>query len=899
MKRSIYSIILFLEFFVCFGLSLFPQNEDTQLLKKFIQNYNIQVDSIDKSEEILRKIEKEFNFNFFSKYANTAFFDLNKNLIGLIIISLENSLDDLDLGEFNNLEILVLNECHIESVNSIHFPTSLKALDLGRNTLKAITLRSLDNLEKLNLNSCGLKTLNSSSQLPPKLTHLNLKQNDLYFNKHEKYPESTDLSNLDNLHELDLSGCKLENLTSSQLPEKLIELNLNNNLSFRNVNLTDLNEIQKINLIDCNFKNLNSLQLPKLLIYIDLSRSINLTRVNLQDLSNLSSLILKNCSITNLNSSQLPDSLESLNLMDNKKLKTLELSELKHLKKLNLENCALNNLRIIKLPESLTELILKANTLNEMKVFEKLNLLPLKNLKKLNLSFCDINNAVIEDIELPNDLKEIDLSHNEELTKFTLDDKYEKLEKLVLTNCNLKLIDFSKIPKLAELNLKYNKKLNIKGIESLKNLRVLNLTDSNIKNSDLSRIEKISSLNKLILNQNEGLNDSFHLSGLRSLKELQLSNCSIKQLDVENFPKITTIDVKKNEKLNKINFIEKHNVSRLELTLNGKDLVVFPAKSTILEIKSIEFLRNGVLKSISFFTEKGKYKDCLLKWSDGNIFGQFAKVEIKDIDREPIHVGREANLLNVNPYKKFFNENLKWILPLFLPILSFVLGLILICHYPKIHEFLNLSGWAKPFASSIKLSIFFLKPLRRKLLSPFTEELSYFIDKWCEKDKCKKDLMNTYINSLFVTEITNGEKKEKVKITESIKKIEGTNILRGKPGTGKTTFIKYMISNLYNANKKKEKPIPVYLPASHCRQGVLNAIRERLENSLIQKDKEIKALINNKTLILFIDGLNTHEDEIVIKISKFLTSCRKGNILVSTRLEDWTHPRAKLYELTP
>jgi hypothetical protein len=159
-----------------------------------------------------------------------------------------------------------------------------------------------------------------------------------------------------------------------------------------------------------------------------------------------------------------------------------------------------------------------------------------------------------------------------------------------------------------------------------------------------------------------------------------------------------------------------------------------------------------------------------------------------------------------------------------------------------------------------------------------------------------------YFKQLEVVEIIDIQKElEGVprSIITALGNIEGVIVLRGRSGLGKTMFFKYLIMQL-KEKAAQNKKVPVFLPASQCKDNVFKAIASRLTDSLIRGEETIKELINKKTMTVFIDGLNEVETGTLEKIDNFIDSCDNGDIWVSTQPIRWEPPSgSKVYELKP
>jgi hypothetical protein len=140
-----------------------------------------------------------------------------------------------------------------------------------------------------------------------------------------------------------------------------------------------------------------------------------------------------------------------------------------------------------------------------------------------------------------------------------------------------------------------------------------------------------------------------------------------------------------------------------------------------------------------------------------------------------------------------------------------------------------------------------------------------------------------------------------VPLISAIQQVEGIIFLEGDSGLGKTMFALKLLSKLEERTKKLRQ-LPVYLEARHCRieGGVIGAIRKLLCHSIFREERSIEQLIKNKTLTLFIDGLNEVDKDTQKTINTFLLNFSQCNILVTTQHIEFSLPKgAKKYLLLP
>lgn len=129
-------------------------------------------------------------------------------------------------------------------------------------------------------------------------------------------------------------------------------------------------------------------------------------------------------------------------------------------------------------------------------------------------------------------------------------------------------------------------------------------------------------------------------------------------------------------------------------------------------------------------------------------------------------------------------------------------------------------------------------------------------------------------------------------ITTAFPSIKGQVILEGDSGLGKTMFLRYLL--------KQSQRIAVYLPATKCSEGVIEAIQKKLHGDEIKDPKFLQSLIYSGAIDICIDGLNEVNPDTRAKITQFVESHFRGNILMTTQPLEWTPPAtAKTYIMQP
>lgn len=171
--------------------------------------------------------------------------------------------------------------------------------------------------------------------------------------------------------------------------------------------------------------------------------------------------------------------------------------------------------------------------------------------------------------------------------------------------------------------------------------------------------------------------------------------------------------------------------------------------------------------------------------------------------------------------------------------------------------------------------------LRRKLFQPFKGALlaDAMLDRFNRE---------SYYKGLYIDD---GSGEERFPLMERLPYLKGQVILEGESGLGKSMYLKYLLLN--------SRRLAVYLPASRCSQGVIEAIRSKLHGST-GDPVFLKSLIYSGALDIYIDGLNEVDAAAREKITAFVESNFSGNIIISTQPLEWKGPaNVPVYTLLP
>jgi hypothetical protein len=138
---------------------------------------------------------------------------------------------------------------------------------------------------------------------------------------------------------------------------------------------------------------------------------------------------------------------------------------------------------------------------------------------------------------------------------------------------------------------------------------------------------------------------------------------------------------------------------------------------------------------------------------------------------------------------------------------------------------------------------------------------------------------------------SSSQQKQIPLITQEIPSIKGQIVLEGDSGLGKSMFLRHLV--------KSSQTIVVYLPAHKCDKGVIEAIQAKLHGQA-QDAEFLKNLIYSGAIDICIDGLNEVTADTRAKITQFVESYFRGNIIMTTQPLEWIPPStAKMYYLQP
>ncbi|CAL6020111.1 leucine-rich_repeat domain-containing protein [Hexamita inflata] len=296
-----------------------------------------------------------------------------------------------------NLEVLTIVSCYLNSISDINKFKNLRELDLSNNTINNISfLHSLE-LTKLKLQHNSIKDSSVLASL------VNLRELDISYNRRI---DIKPLRFLEHLIKLNISFCDVYNIDAMKTLSKIEELDISQCEGLQSYQLENQINLRKLN-VSCmlieDFRFINKIESLRELDLSD-NLGIDLTKLSLVQITKL---WLRNTNLKNISQFNTLVNLEHLDISNNQNIDIIPLSDLPKLIHLNLSDCNIKNLHSLKdlrLQEldisqnpgidisalqymsNLKELVSKKNTLKNISVLKYLI-----NLKKLVLSQNDID----------------------------------------------------------------------------------------------------------------------------------------------------------------------------------------------------------------------------------------------------------------------------------------------------------------------------------------------------------------------------------------------------------------------------------------------------------------------------------------------------------------------------
>jgi hypothetical protein len=228
--------------------------------------------------------------------------------------------------------------------------------------------------------------------------------------------------------------------------------------------------------------------------------------------------------------------------------------------------------------------------------------------------------------------------------------------------------------------------------------------------------------------------------------------------------------------------------------------------------------------------------------------------------------------------------------------------LALMLFYPRsktIQSMFFWNRWGRMFLGLfyVHFLVTYVPPIRRRLLQPLEPDL-------LDGAGTRMDEPEPFFADIHVTDgnrdlgvalnVLLGKSNE----AAGLKFAAGPVLVSGASGLGKSALLRQYSRKLRAARRSTV----VFLTASACAQGVQAAVLERLKINAPSEDNYIRTLVHTGGLVIVIDGVNEVDAETRVKIATFVSTNRRGRIVLATQPSVWgseSIPRLELQPLAP
>jgi hypothetical protein len=180
---------------------------------------------------------------------------------------------------------------------------------------------------------------------------------------------------------------------------------------------------------------------------------------------------------------------------------------------------------------------------------------------------------------------------------------------------------------------------------------------------------------------------------------------------------------------------------------------------------------------------------------------------------------------------------------------------------PKVRNMLSL--WFVP------LLLLCLPPLRRRLLTPFRDDLV-----------ATAHLADLPRLGFFGQSRARIGDRQPITIETILQQLQGIVVLRGDAGLGKTSALRWLAG-------RSKRPV-AFLAARDCAAGVHVLIARIIRD--VQETAFVRSMVYTGALIVIVDGLNEVSADTREKIGAFARDMSKGNVLIGTQPIEWMPP---------
>ncbi|CAL6000833.1 leucine-rich_repeat domain-containing protein [Hexamita inflata] len=407
-----------------------------------ITNLDIQIENV----EILHII------NTFSNQLNIQNITMYKHLKELFICMYDD-IDTTPLQQLTNLISAKFEKCNNMIIN-------FKSDDITKLELISCKLKKMEGFQLQNLKTLNIRCFDIIATFFQENINSFQNLNDLDLSLNERINISL-LNDLTNLHKLNLSDCKLQDINMNPLIKNT-----------QNIDISPLKfqvQLIELNLNNCGLNTIDVLQYLINLKQLDLNNN-NIDLSPLQNLVELRVLNLEGCHLTDVDSLKLLLNLEELNLSNQYGVDDTLYPNIRNFNpcgKLNIDSlCTLINLKKLSLSCNLIDDITVLHLLTELEI--------------LNLSKCQLLN--VDTLKTLSNLKVLYLNQNQNIDITPLQ-YLTQLTLLEIKKCGQITIEaLIPLQKLIQLGLYSNSIIYAKPLEYLKQLVELNVMCNKLTN---------------------------------------------------------------------------------------------------------------------------------------------------------------------------------------------------------------------------------------------------------------------------------------------------------------------------------------------------------------------------------------------------------------------------------
>ena len=460
-----------------------------------------------------------------------------------------------------------LQNTYFENLKGIELFKNLYYLDLGKTDIADIRpLKDLNQLEYVNLSNTKVKDVSP------------LKDIDLYVLDISNNENVKGYEQIKKLKVLNMANCDIKDISKINELKELKSLDLSENAEIKNLDKLN-NNLSEINLNDCNIKDIN----------------------NVNHLTNLSCIYLANNNLDNINGIEKLNNLYYIDLSGNK---------IKDYSKIAKINGNANEEDMIF--EDARTLVVEDAGIKDISIFNSLS----------NITSLYLANNEITDLSgfYNNNIYELDLSGNQNLSNIQYLRNLENLFALYLEECN--------IEELSE-------------ISKLENVGVLDLAKNNITN-----VNKINNLQLMALS----LEENKGIEGKISIGELEVLN--IANIDYDS----QKLKLGDSEYLSEINLSGAKDEEIQKALENNKldEIMAIILDGTIISKDTFGTILNKNIYIVGGDININQYEDDNLKLEDG-------KLDFSESSELQKAINSSVQYKNVYLIGGKFNKNLKTI----------------------------------------------------------------------------------------------------------------------------------------------------------------------------------------------------------------------------------------------